>query len=140
MVIDDFVLSGILNKHILSLEYEVQQALEHEIITEASASITTAQKNGLRELLNKARATMKVGKDNEQGTFVSCLFSFLSVPEGMEEYAEMLKKNSSTMASKILQDRISEIIHFDDVQEEIRSYVKQWAIDQINFAVGGISL
>ena len=134
MVINDFILEGILNKHMLSIEYDVQQILEHEILVEASASRTAAQKDSLKDLFDKARATIRT-----EGTSVSCSLSFLSVPKGMEEYAEILKQNSMLIVSTVLKDKISELVHFDDVQEEIRNYVKQWAIDQIRSMVGGVS-
>lgn len=134
MVINDLVLAGILDKHMLSMEYEIQQVLEREILVEVSASRSAAQKKSLKDLFDKARAIIRT-----EGTSVSCSLSFLSVPKGMEEYAEMLRQNSTMIVSTVLKDKISELIHLDDVQEEIRNYVKQWAIDQIQSAVGGVS-
>lgn len=134
MVIDDITLDGILSKNILSLEYEVQQCFEHEILVEAAASQTKAQQETLNELLNNARAYLQV-----EGNTVSMTLNFLNIPKGMEEYAEMLKSNSASFIQPYLKTMIEDTLSLDDAQDQIREQVKEWAISNLQSVLGGIS-
>ena len=133
MVIDDITLGGILSKNVLSLEYEIQQYFEHEILVEAAASQTKAQQDSLRELLNGARAYLQV-----EGCSVSLSLNFLNIPKGMESYADMLQANSISVIQPVLREKLEDMLSLDDAQEEIREQVKTWAISQLRSSLGGM--
>lgn len=133
MVIDDQVLSGIISNNILSLEYDVQQILEHQILVEASAAQTQAQRNGLEALYKSARAYLSC-----DGSEVSVSLTFLSIPEGMESYAEMVKGNAITVVQPYLKERLKDMLSLDDAQNVIRDEIKQWAVNQLQGFLGGV--
>ena len=133
MVIDDFLLGAIINNNITSLEYEVQQILEHQILVEAAASHTETQMKYLKRLFDSARAYLKV-----EGSTISVDFTFLSVPSGMEAYADTIRSNSTVMVETIVKDRLKEVMSLDESQEVIREQVKQWVVEQLQNSLGGI--
>ena len=133
MVIEDSLIQALILKNHLSLEYEIQQVLEHEIIAEASASTTVKQKNALKELLDRARANLKI-----DGSIISVELSFLSVPKGMEDYANMLKMNAVSKGLVILKNQLVNIFTLDDAEEYIRNHIKQYAIEQLRGSIGGV--
>ena len=134
MDIDEFILQAIINNNLLSLEYDIQQELEHQILTEASASRSLSQKESLRDLFNNARAYLKL-----DGSSLSVDLTFLSVPKGMEEYADIIKSNSYIRIQTILTDKLANVLTLDESQEIIRNYVQDWAIENLRNAIGGIS-
>lgn len=134
MIIDDFTISGILSKHVLSMEYDLQQYFEHEILVEMSASRTEKQKESLEELLKYARTYLSA-----DGNQISLEVEFVSVPKGMEDYADMIKSNSMAIMELRLKDMVSDALQFDDVQEAIREQVKTWAISKLKETMGGVS-
>lgn len=133
MVIDGQILSGVISNNILSLEYEVQQMLEHQILVEAGAAQTQAQKKGLEALYKSARAYLSC-----DGSKVSVSLTFLSIPEGMENYAEMIKGNAITVVQPYLGERLKDILSLDDAQNAIRDEIKQWAVNQLRGFLGGV--
>lgn len=134
MVIDTLTLSGLISNNLLSMEYEIQQHFEHQILAEMSASNTVKQQNGLKQLLENARAYLTC-----EGDTISMDLSFLNVPEGMEDYAEMIKSNSLMILEPRLQDMVTDVISLDDVQNKIREYVKEQVIQKIQGVLGGVS-
>ena len=131
MDIDSSIVSGIISKNILSLEYEAQQMLENQIAVEASASKTKDQKDGLEELYKSARVYLS-SEENE--VYVS--FSFLSIPKGMEDYADMIKSNAAMIIEPYIGDRIEDIFSLDEAQELIRNEIKQKIADELQNFLG----
>ena len=133
MGIDDFILGAIIDNNLLSLEYDVQQILEHQILVEASASHTGTQMKYLKELFDRARAYLR-----RDGNSLSVELTFLSVPKGMEAYAETIRTNSLTMVQTIVKDRIEETMTLNESQEIIREQIQKWAVEELQNALGGI--
>jgi len=132
-IIDESTIAGILSKNILSMEYEIQQYFEHEILVEMSASKSKQQKENLEELLKNARSYLSV-----DGCIVSLSLQFLSIPKGVEDYAEMIKSNSTAFIDVRFRNMISEIMSLDEAQEAIRNQVKEYAINYLQDAIGGM--
>lgn len=134
MAIDEFVLSGLINNNILSMEYNVQQIFEHQIKIEAAASNTKYQQDILEKLLDGARAYLSC-----EGNQISVELNFLNIPKGAEDYAELIKSNSVSIIEPRLQDLVMETFSLDDVQEQLRSYIIEEASGTIQNAIGGSS-
>lgn len=133
-IISESTIAGILSKNVLSMEYEIQQYFEHEILVEISASKSKQQQEGLEKLLKNARTYLSV-----DGCSISLDLHFLSIPKGMEDYADMLKSNASTVIEIRLKDTVSEIMNLDETQEVIRNNVKDYVIDYLQNSLGGIT-
>lgn len=134
MVMSDFFMEALINKNILSVEYEVQQMLESEIITEASACTTVKQKNVLKDVLDGAKAYLKV-----EGSAISIDLNFIYIPKGAEDYVDMLRSNASSKIKTIVKTKIMDMIALEDTESLIRDEIKTWAIEQLRSTIGGVS-
>lgn len=134
MAINEITLSGLISNNLLSMEYEIQQHFEHQILAEMSASRTSQQQSGLKQLLNNARAYLTC-----EGNNISLDLTFLDIPKGMEEYAETIKSNSIMVIEPRLNDMVTDTLNLSDVQEKLRDYVKGIVIEKLQGALGGVS-
>ena len=126
-------LSQLLVGNMLAIEYEVQSIFQHEIMVEASAAKTREQKNSLQDLLSKARVVL-----DYDSTSVHVNLYFLEIPEGMENYADMIVTNASTVITPIIKETISDCLNMEDARNKVFDMVKNVVLEQVRDALGGV--
>ena len=130
----DWNLGYLLTGYLESIEYECQYEFNHQIIAEASAAQSEETKEKLQALLNNTRVRLDVN-----GNSLSVDLFYLNVPEGMEDYAEMLEENARIVTEIRVKDMVEDYLEFSDVREKIYGYVNELVVDHLRSAIGGVT-
>ena len=65
--------------------------------------------------------------------------SILSIPDEMKDYAELIRSNAKKVVVPRVSEKIRDTLTIGEARDIFFDYVKQYAVEQINNSLGGVS-